>query len=160
MNRKMPRTAPSKRAQSSQARNKARTLAAVEMEGEVEFGRVVRNLGGRNMVILNKEKRECLAHIPGALAHRSSTPIISGSIVVVIPRNYESRAKEEKRYDIFAVVQDKKDIRDAIKEGHIPDWMFNESSSSDVDVIEFDYDGIQNKEDMDTEDDSIDIDNI
>jgi translation initiation factor IF-1 len=137
---KMPRSAPSKHSVQSQARNKERTIAAVELEAGVEFGRVVRNLGGRNLLVLNQEHRESLAHIPGALAHRSSTPIVVGSIVIIIPRSYEARSNGEQRYDIFAVVQDKKDIRNAVKKGRIPEWMLNDSGSEiKNDIIEFDH---------------------
>lgn len=155
----MPRTAPSKRSQQSQARNRERVVISVEMEGEVEFGRIVRNLGGRNMIVLNQDRKECMAHIPGALAHRSSTPIITGSLVVIVPREYESRAGSEKRYDIFAVVQDKKDIRVAIKEGKIPNWLLNQTDSAvDEDGVEFDYISKEkgDKSDKDGEDEGLD----
>lgn len=160
----MPRSAPSKRSQQSQARNKDRIAAAVELGEEVEFGRIVRNLGGRNLLVLNQQQMECLAHIPGALAHRSSTPIVTGSIVVIVPRTYESRTKSEKRYDIFAVVQDKKDIRRAIKEGKIPEWLLNDSNSKNMEEnIEFDYVTKDDDNDDEGPDDcnkDMDIDNI
>lgn len=143
----MPNTAPSRRAIASKSRNSAKAAAAIEMEGHVEFGKIVKNLGGRNMVVMNSQKKECIAHIPGVLAHRSSTPIVSESLVVIVPRSYESRSNGEIRYEIFAVVQDKKDIREAIKSGMVPEWMLNDSKiESSVEVIEFDYTEIANKD--------------
>lgn len=167
---KMPRnTQPSRRTKTAISKNTAR-LEEVSKNQDVLFGRVSRNLGGRQMLVTNHEHQDVLAYIPGTLAHRSATPIRSGDLVVLLPREYEVRSAGKMRYDIFAVVHERKQIREHIRKGIIPSWMLEQSADStnkyEAD-IEFDYDldenineNITNIDNSDDDNNDINIDEI
>jgi translation initiation factor IF-1 len=125
---------------------------------DVFFGKVIRNLGGRQILVMTQEGKEAMALIPGALSHRSATPIRSGDIVILLPREYECRLSGKQRFEIFAVVHDRKTIKDHIRSGRVPGWMLEQNTHDDVpaagECIEFDYGN-------DAEaDDDVDVDEI
>ena len=157
----MPHAQPSRRSQRAANCNKNRLMEVSKAE-DVFFGRIVRNLGGRQMLVMTQEGREALALIPGALAHRSATPIRTGDIVILLAREYEVRHSDKQRFEIFAVVHERKTIKEHIRSGRIPGWMLEVSASEDVPVasecVEFDY-GIDADGDADATED-VDIDRI
>jgi translation initiation factor IF-1 len=148
----------SRRSKAAASLNQSRLLEISKSENII-FGQIIKNLGARWMQAVNQDGTEVVAHIPNSLAHRTATPIRSGDIVILLARDYEVRASGEKKYEIFAVVQDKKQIREHIRDGRIPTWMLDakgieEDATSDV--VEFDY---AEGEDNDAETE-IDIDKI
>lgn len=157
----MPRNIqPSRRSQTATARNKSRIMETARLE-DVFFGKVIKNLGGTQMLVKTQEGFEALARIPGALAHRSATPIRAGDLVILLPWDFEVRADKSKRhYEIFAVIHDRKLIRVHINEGRIPEWMLDDSKATGEkgmveEGVEFDY-GLDEHED----DDALNIDEI
>jgi translation initiation factor IF-1 len=154
----MPGAQPGRRSKAATARNQSRLLEVSKSE-DVVFGQVLKNLGGRWMQVINEDTAQVMAHIPNSLAHRAATPIRAGDILILLPRDYEVRLDGVKKYEIFAVVQDKKQIREHIREGRIPTWMLGtKSADEDVasDAIVFDY----GEGEGEGEDDDVDVDNI
>ena len=152
----MPRsTQPSRRSRAATNKNNSRILETARVE-DVYFGRILRNLGGSQMLVLTQEGHEALARIPGALAHRSATPIRAGDIVILLPWEFDMRLGGKRRYEIFAVIHDRKQIRDHIREGRIPGWMLEEAKDGEErkDVsgpdVEFDY-GMDEESDVDVD---------
>lgn len=148
----MPRnTQPSRRSRMATAKNNARIHETARLE-DVYFGRIIRNLGGSQMLVMTQEGHECLARIPGALSHRSATPIRAGDIVILLPWEFEVRNGGKRRYEIFAVIHDRKQIREHIRAGHIPGWMLEDTkehkdttAAAAEAAIEFDY-GLDEKD--------------
>jgi initiation factor 1A len=154
----MPRnTQPSRRSRAATLKNTSRILETARLE-DVFFGKVIRNLGGSQMQVKTQEGDDALARIPGALSHRTATPIRTGDLVILLPWDFEVRTdKSKRRFEIFAVIHDKKLIREHIREGRIPGWMLEEAKDAEeaemAEAIEFDYgldgDGDENDVDID-----------
>ncbi len=122
-----------------------------DLEG-VEYGRVLKHLGAGNIRVILPNKREAIARIRNVLARRGSTPIVSGDIVVLSPRDFETGSSENMRYDVMGVMH-KRDASVLEKSGQIPSWMmageFTEEGGEDV----FDYSEVkEDDESMDEED--------
>ena len=157
---KMPRsTQPSRRSRAATAKNTSRIQETARLE-DVYFGRIIRNLGGSQMLVMTQEGHEGLARIPGVLSHRSATPIRIGDIVILLPWEFEARSGGKRRYEIFAVVHDRKQIREHIRGGHIPGWMLEETKDLQEAVaettVEFDYGQDEDVE----EDEEVNVDEV
>jgi translation initiation factor IF-1 len=124
---------------------------------EIHFGRVVRHLGAGNIRIILSNKVEGIAKIRSVLSRRGSTPIVSGDIVVLSGRDFETSAVENKanmRYDVLAVMTRQEASR-LEKAGRIPSWMMLEGENDESKEDIFDYTEIESEDE-----ENLDIDKI
>lgn len=127
------------------------------MNGEVTlavYAKVLNRLGEGRMRIYyenNKRGQEGIAKIRGLLRRKGQVPIQTNDIVIMTPREFESK---NTHFDIIGVLTSKQ-ASELKKNNVIPDYFLNDIASSDftkkeaVDAFEFDYD-----------DDEIEIDDI
>jgi translation initiation factor IF-1 len=125
-----------------------------DLEG-AEYGRVIKHLGAGNIRVILPNKREGIAKIRNVLSRRGSTPIVSGDIVVLSPRDFETGAAENMRYDVMAVMS-KRDASKLEKSGVIPSWMMLAGDGDDEGGEDiFDYSEVK-EENESLDDDDID----
>jgi len=127
------------------------------MNGEVTlavYAKVLNRLGEGRMRIYyenNKRGQEGIAKIRGLLRKKGQVPIQTNDIVIMTPREFESK---NNHFDIIGVLTSKQ-ASELKKNNVIPDYFLNDIASSDftkkeaADAFEFDYN-----------DDEIDIDDI
>ena len=112
-------------------------------------------------MVMTQDGEESLARIPGALAHRSATPIRANDIVILLPWDFDSRSGSKRRYEIFAVIHDRKEICEHIREGRIPGWMLDDTKSKHEDLgVEFDYETKHIDDTDGNNEDEVNINNI
>ncbi len=122
---------------------------------DLSFGRVLRHLGAGNIRVILPNKVEGIAKIRSVLSRRGSTPIVSGDIVVLSGRDFETSAVENKantRYDVLAVMTRQEASR-LEKSGRIPPWMMLEGDNDETKEDIFDYNDVvsESEEDIDIE---------
>jgi translation initiation factor IF-1 len=128
------------------------------MDGDVEdavFARVIKHLGAGNIRVILPNKREAIAKIRNVLARRGSTPIVSGDIVILSGRDFETKAGDEMRYDVLGVMNRHESAK-MEKAGHIPSWMLVSAEATEEtegDIFDF-------SESKETETEDVDIDAI
>ena len=112
------------------------------MEGDMEgtvLARVLKHLGSGNIRVILPNKREAIAKIRTVLSRRGSTPIVSGDIVVLSGREFETKAEEDMRYDVLGVMS-RNEAAKLEKAGQIPSWMIvgGEKEEEEGDIFDFD----------------------
>lgn len=126
-----------------------------ELDG-AEYGRVLKHLGASNVRVILPNKREAIARIRNVLSRRGSTPIVSGDIVVLSPRDYETASTESMRYDIMAVMN-KRDASKLEKSGIIPSWMMISGDANDEGGEDlFDYSAVKEEDEESLDEEDID----
>ena len=127
------------------------------MNGEVTlavYAKVLNRLGEGRMRIYyenNKRGQEGIAKIRGLLRKKGQVPIQTNDIVIMTPREFESK---NNHFDIIGVLTSKQ-ASELKKNNVIPDYFLSDIGSTgfikkeDGDAFDFDY-----------EDDEIDIDDI
>lgn len=115
-------------------------------EEDVVFGRVLKHLGAGNIRVILATKREAIAKIRTFLSRRGSTPIVSGDIVILSGRDFETKSNEDMRYDVLAVMK-RQEAGKLEKAGEIPSWMLvsaegNDEAEEDI----FDYEEKTNED--------------
>ncbi len=140
-----------------------RAVASVmdnDTDEDCHFGRVLRHLGAGNIRVMLSNKTEGIARIRPVLSRRGSTPIVSGDIVILSGREFETKAVEVgMRFDVIAVMS-RHDASKLEKTGRIPAWMLTEETQEGKEDI-FDY--TEDKEFADSRSDSgsdVDVDRI
>lgn len=123
-----------------------RTVEAT-INGEVElaiYAKVLTRLGEARMRIYyenNKRGKEGIAKIRGLLRKKGQVPIQTNDIVIVTPREFESK---ETHFDIIGVLTSKQ-ASELKKNNVIPDYFLNDIGSTDfmkkeaADAFDFDY---------------------
>lgn len=129
------------------------------LDGDVEdavFARVIKHLGAGNLRVILSNKREAIAKIRNVLARRGSTPIVSGDIVILSGRDFETKASDETRYDVLGVMNRHESAK-LEKAGEIPSWMLvtAEADGNQTEDI-FDYSEVKEE----NEDEELDMDAI
>jgi len=134
-----------------------RKTVEMTINGEVElavYAKVLTRLGEGRMRIYyenNKRGQEGIAKIRGLLRRKGQVPIQTNDIVIMTPREFESKATH---FDIIGVLTSKQ-AAELKKNNVIPDYFLNDIGSSDFikkevsDAFDFDY-----------ADDDVDIDDI
>jgi initiation factor 1A len=123
-----------------------RTVEAT-INGEVElaiYAKVLTRLGEARMRIYyenNKRGKEGIAKIRGLLRKKGQVPIQTNDIVIVTPREFESK---ETHFDIIGVLTSKQ-ASELKKNNVIPDYFLNDIGTTDfmkkeaADAFDFDY---------------------
>jgi initiation factor 1A len=123
-----------------------RTVEAT-INGEVElaiYAKVLTRLGEARMRIYyenNKRGKEGIAKIRGLLRKKGQVPIQTNDIVIVTPREFESK---ETHFDIIGVLTSKQ-ASELKKNNVIPDYFLNDIGSTNFmkketsDAFDFDY---------------------
>jgi translation initiation factor IF-1 len=123
-----------------------RTVEAT-INGEVElaiYAKVLTRLGEARMRIYyenNKRGKEGIAKIRGLLRKKGQVPIQTNDIVIVTPREFESK---ETHFDIIGVLTSKQ-ASELKKNNVIPDYFLNDIGTTDFmkkeasDAFDFDY---------------------
>lgn len=157
----MPKSSKKGRLNSSQRQqlnqNMVNSVLDNDTEEDIQFGRVLRHLGAGNIRVILHNKVEGIARIRPVLSRRGSTPIVTGDIVVLSGRDFETKAVEVgTRFDVMAVMS-RHDASKLEKAGRIPSWMLTEETQEGKEDI-FDYSEEKILESSDEED--LDIDKI
>ncbi len=112
------------------------------LDGDVEdvvFGRVLKHLGAGNIRVILPNKREAIAKIRTFLSRRGSTPIVSGDIVILSGRDFETKSDDDMRYDVLAVMS-RQEAGKLEKAGELPSWMLVSAEGNDEtaeDIFDF-----------------------
>ena len=134
-----------------------RKTVEMTINGEVAlaiYAKVLNRLGEGRMRIYyenNKRGQEGIAKIRGLLRRKGQVPIQTNDIVIMTPREFESK---NTHFDIIGVLTSKQ-ASELKKNNVIPDYFLNDIGSSDFvkkevsDAFDFDY-----------ADDEVDIDDI
>jgi translation initiation factor IF-1 len=141
-------------------------IAHGEVKGCV-LGKIIKHLGNSRVSVMTYDHDDASfrpkmyqAVIRNLLRKKNVTPMYSGDIVIMTPREFESRSSSDCRIlDIVSVV-DRKYTNALIKEGVVPSWIneaVNNCGLSDEGDDIFDYSqGPSGEDDFTSED----IDNI
>jgi len=131
------------------------------MEGDMEdiqFAHVLKHLGAGHVRIILSNKREGIAKIRTFLSRRGSTPIVTGDIVILSGRDFETKSTvaidKVDRYDLLGVLS-RSQANKMEKEGKIPSWFITTDAGEGEGDI-FDY----SEEAVKYDDEDIDVDAI